>query len=103
NTCGGCHSPIAPSAGMTLGGAGISSAEIIDGLVGVKASNGEYDLIAPGAPQRSWVYLKASGEAASVTCNSACDRRKLPPAGPGLTTAQLDALRQWIMAGASKM
>jgi hypothetical protein len=103
STCGGCHSAIAPSAGMTLGGRGVSSSEIIDGLVGVKSTNGEYDLIEPGNPARSWVYLKASGEAASVSCSSACGREKMPPSGPGLTASQLAALRQWIADGATKM
>jgi mono/diheme cytochrome c family protein len=101
STCAGCHSPIAPTAGMTLGGQGPSSAQIIAGLVGVKASNGEYNLIEPGAPHKSWVYLKASGEVASVTCTQACDRESMPPAGTGLTQAQLASLSQWIMNGAT--
>lgn len=101
NTCGGCHSPIAPSAGMTLGGMGISSAEIRTGLVGIKATNGEYDLIAPGSPEKSWVYLKASGDVATVTCTSNCDRETMPPSGVGLTAAQLTTLKQWIMNGAT--
>jgi len=101
SSCGGCHSAIAPSAGMTLGGKGISSAEIIAGLVGVKATNGEYNLIEPGAPQKSWVYLKASGEAATVACSGACDRETMPPSGMGLTAAQLTSLRSWIMSGAT--
>jgi hypothetical protein len=101
STCGGCHSPIAPSAGMTLGGMGISSAEIRQGLVGVKATNGEYDLIAPGAPDKSWVYLKASGEVANVVCMSNCDRESMPPSGTGLSAAQLGTLKQWIMNGAT--
>ena len=103
STCAGCHSGLAPSAGMTLGGQGVSSAEIIDGLVGVKATNGEYNLIEPGNPDRSWVYLKASGQVATVTCSSACDRESMPPSGNGLTSAQLGTLRQWIQDGATKM
>jgi hypothetical protein len=101
STCGGCHSPIAPSAGMTLGGMGISSAEIRTGLVSVKSTNGEYDLIAPGAPEKSWVYLKASGDVANVTCTSLCDRETMPPSGVGLSAAQLTTLRTWIMNGAT--
>jgi hypothetical protein len=103
STCGGCHSAIAPSAGMTLGGSGISSAEIVDGLVGVKASNGQYDLIEPGNPRQSWVYLKASGEVETAPCTSACNRQSMPPAGNRLTASQLGALSQWIMGGATKM
>ena len=102
STCGGCHSAIAPSAGMTLGGSGITSAEILDGLIGQKASNGQFNLIEPGAPQQSWVYLKASGEAASAMCTTACDRERMPPSGSGLSAAQLTTLRDWIMSGAPR-
>lgn len=100
-TCGGCHSAIGPSAGVTLGGAGVSSAEVIQGLVGAKASNGEYSLIEPGSPERSWVYLKASGGSESVSCKSACGRQKMPPSGGGLTADQLQHLHQWITDGAT--
>jgi hypothetical protein len=102
STCGGCHSAIAPSAGMTLGGSGISSAEILDGLISQKSSNGQFNLIEPGAPMQSWVYLKASGEAANAMCTTACDREKMPPSGTGLTAAQLTTLRDWIMSGAPR-
>jgi hypothetical protein len=102
STCGGCHSPIAPTAGVTLGGMGISSAEIIEGLVGMKASNGEFALVEPGSPEKSWLYLKASGDVKSVTCTSACDRESMPPSGMGLSAPQIASLKQWIMAGATK-
>lgn len=100
-TCGGCHSAIAPSAGMTLGGMNVSSADVVKGIVGIKSMNGEYDLIEPGAPERSWIYLKASGEAATAACAGACDREKMPPSGTGLSDAELGTLRQWIMNGAT--
>jgi hypothetical protein len=99
-SCGGCHSAIGPSAGLTLGGTGITSAEVMESLVGKKSTNGEFNLIEPGAPQRSWVYLKASGESSTVMCTSACGRQKMPPSGDGLTAAQLQALSKWIMDGA---
>jgi hypothetical protein len=101
STCGGCHSAIGPSAGLTLGGTGITSAEVMESLVGKKSTNGEYNLIEPGAPERSWVYLKASGESTTVTCTSACGRQKMPPSGDGLTAAQLQTLSKWIKDGAS--
>jgi hypothetical protein len=102
STCGGCHSAIGPSAGLVLGGMNITSAEVLDGLVGKKSTNGEYALIEPGAPERSWVYLKASGDSATVMCTSACGRAKMPPSGSGLTATQLQALSKWIKDGASK-
>lgn len=101
STCGGCHSAIGPSAGVTLGGMNITSAEVLEGLVGKKSTNGEYNLIEPGAPERSWVYLKATGESSTVMCKSACGRGKMPPSGDGLSAAQLQALSKWIKDGAS--
>jgi hypothetical protein len=101
STCAGCHSAIAPNAGMTLGGMGVSSAQVMKGLVGVKATNGEFNLIEPGDPSKSWVYLKASGQSLNVMCMSNCDREKMPPSGTGLTDAQLQTLSQWIMMGAT--
>ena len=101
NTCAGCHSAIAPTAGMTLGGAGVSSAEVREGLVGQKASNGEYNLIEPGQPMKSWLYLKASNGAATATCMAACDREPMPPSGMSLTAAQLTTIRTWIENGAT--
>jgi hypothetical protein len=92
-TCGGCHSAIAPSAGVTLGGMNVSSADVVKGIVGVKSMNGEYNLIEPGAPERSWIYLKASGDVATVSCAGACDREKMPPSGAGLSAAELGTLR----------
>jgi hypothetical protein len=101
STCGGCHSAIGPSAGLTLGGAGITTAEVLEGLVSKKSTNGEYNLIEPGAPERSWVYLKASGDSMTVACTSSCGRQKMPPSGTGLTNDQLQVLKKWIMDGAT--
>jgi hypothetical protein len=101
SVCGGCHSALGPTAGLTLGGPGVSSAEVRQGLVGVLATNGEYALIAPGEPDKSWVYLKASGEAANASCTRACDRESMPPSGTRLSAAQLMTLRQWILSGAT--
>jgi len=100
SSCGGCHSPIGPSAGLTLGGMGVTSAELMEGLVGKKSTNGEFNLIEAGKPERSWVYLKASGESTTVMCTSTCGRQKMPPSGDGLSAAQLEALSKWIKDGA---
>ncbi len=100
NTCAGCHSGMGPSAGLVLGGAGVSSAEVHEGLIGTMSTNGEYPLVEPGNPARSWVYLKASGESAAASCSGSCDREKMPPSGSGLDPAALMTLKQWIMNGA---
>jgi hypothetical protein len=101
STCAGCHSAIGPSAGMTLGGSGVSSVDVMKGLVGIKATNGQYSLIEPNHPESSWVYLKASGDVATVSCTNACDRETMPPSGSSLTAAQLGMLKQWITNGAT--
>ncbi|MET0343941.1 MAG: hypothetical protein ABW252_23200 [Polyangiales bacterium] len=101
-TCTGCHSAEGgAAAGLVLGGAGVTTRDIIEGLVGVKATNDEYSLIVPGNPDQSWLFLKASGASERVTCRGACDRQRMPPAGNVLTSAQLATLRQWITNGAT--
>jgi hypothetical protein len=101
STCAGCHSAIGPSAGMTLGGAGVTSAAVRAGLVGVKSTNNQYDLIEPNHPELSWLYLKASGDVAAVSCTTTCNRETMPPSGTSLTAAQLAMLKQWITNGAT--
>lgn len=98
--CGSCHSETSPEAGMSLGGH-ITSANILLGLVGVKATNGEYDLVVAGDPDHSWLYLKASGKATSATCTGQCNKQSMPPGATGLDTDQLAILRQWILDGAT--
>jgi hypothetical protein len=100
--CGSCHgaSALNPDANLTLGGPGVTSTQVLAGLLGVKASNGEFDLIAPGDAERSWVYVKASDGVSSVACSSACNRGPMPPAGQRLTAAELMLLAQWINDGA---
>jgi hypothetical protein len=101
STCAGCHSAIGPSAGMTLGGAGVSSVDVMKGIVSNKSTNGQYNLIEPNHPELSWVYLKASGDVASVSCTGACNRESMPPSGASLSAAQLGMLKQWIQNGAT--
>jgi hypothetical protein len=101
SSCAGCHSAMGPTAGLTLGGPGITSAEILKDMVGMKSTNGQYDLIVPGDASKSWVYLKASGEVATVACTGACERGVMPPSGAGLSAEQLKTLRDWIQSGAT--
>jgi hypothetical protein len=86
---------------MTLGGAGVSSVDVMKGIVSNKSTNGQYNLIEPNHPELSWVYLKASGDVASVSCTSACNRESMPPSGASLSAAQLGMLKQWIQNGAT--
>jgi mono/diheme cytochrome c family protein len=98
--CGLCHGATGQSAALTLGGSGVNSAEIVKGLVGVRATNGNYDLVAPGDPAKSWLYLKLTGESATVACERACNRGVMPPAGTRLTASEIESVRAWIASGA---
>jgi len=100
--CAGCHGESGAMAGVTLGGAGLSASELIEGLVGIKSTNGQYSLVEAGQPDKSWVYLKASGGSATVACTGSCDREKMPPSGAGLSAAELDTIKHWIESGASE-
>jgi len=105
--CSGCHGREAPEAGMTLGGH-VSSADIVAGLVNQPSVHGgQFLRVAPGDPDRSWLYLKASGLAAGAGCvestTASCNTQSMPPSdqpGSRATDAQLAALRDWILSGA---
>jgi len=100
--CAGCHGESGGMAGLTLGGSGVASLDLLDGMVGAESTNGQYKLIEPGQPDKSWVYLKASGQSSTVACTGMCDREKMPPSGAGLTAAELTVLRDWITSGATE-
>jgi hypothetical protein len=97
--CAGCHGAAAAEANLVLGGMGRLNADIIAHIVGVKASNGEYDLVLPGNPDKSWLYLKISGGAAAAACSGDCNRQRMP-AGMALTEDEIVFVRQWILQGA---
>ena len=100
--CSGCHGTEGPEAGMTLGGH-VSSADIYKNLVNVQATTGgEFVRVKPGDPEHSWLYLKAAGMAASAGCTAAsCRTDAMPPTGSAKpTTAELQALYDWIKSGA---
>ncbi|MDX2010160.1 MAG: hypothetical protein SFW67_08225 [Myxococcaceae bacterium] len=96
--CGTCHGTTAPTLGLTLGGA-TTSRDIVAGLVNVRSSQVELPLVAPGSPERSWLYLKAAGTFDGVVCDSC--KTVMPPAGERLSATELERLRSWIAAGAS--
>jgi hypothetical protein len=98
--CSSCHGGTSPMANLVLGGMTGASSDIINGLVNADATNLEYKLVVPGNPEQSWLYLKATGESATVSCAN-CVRDPMPPAGDKLTTEQLALLRQWITDGAT--
>jgi hypothetical protein len=63
-------------------------------------------VVEPGQPEKSWLYLKAAGMAASAGCvpkdaTSSCNTAEMPPTGKTMTAEQLEILRQWIADGAN--
>jgi hypothetical protein len=101
--CAPCHGSQSPEAGMTLGGH-ISSADIVKGLVGVQAMHGgQFMRVVAGDASKSWLYLKASGMAASAGCTgAACNTQVMPPTGQvTLSQTELDTIEQWIADGAA--
>jgi len=107
NKCTGCHGPKGPSANLTLGGGDcVKSSDIVAALVN-KASTkgGQFKLVEPGNPDKSWLYLKVTGKAAGVGCvqtgSVECLTDTMPYGiGITLTQAEQDALRKWIQDGA---
>jgi hypothetical protein len=108
NLCSGCHAESGANAMLTLGG-NVSSKKIVEGLVNRPSRDGgQFMTIAPGDPEHSWLYLKASGKATDAGCvassTAQCITGVMPPsasASPTVSTAQLQTLRQWIQDGAN--
>jgi hypothetical protein len=107
NLCSGCHAETGANAMLSLGG-NVSSKKIVAALVDKPARNGgQFKLVAPGDPDRSWLYLKAAGKASGAGCvatsTSQCIDGTMPPSSsgvPALNEAELATLRQWIQDGA---
>ena len=107
NKCTGCHGPSGPNANLTLGGSDcVKSSDIVSHLVNVPStSGGQFKLIAPGDPDHSWLYLLVTGKAASAGCmamgSANCVTDSMPYGGGiTVTSAQADAIKSWITAGA---
>jgi len=108
NKCTGCHARTGAEAGLTLGGSDcVKSSDIVEALVGKPSiTGGQYKLIEAGNADKSWLYLKVTGKAATVTCTvtngNSCTTDTMPRGGGGviLTQAQQDALKKWINDGA---
>jgi hypothetical protein len=107
NRCASCHGPSqsSPYANLTLGGA-VSSKCVVERLKAATLSGGQFKLVEPGDPDKSWLYLKASGKAATAGCTSSdpnkpCNAATMPPSGKTMTDAELTILYDWIKAGAA--
>jgi hypothetical protein len=100
--CASCHGGSTPMAGLLLGGAAISSADIVEQLVDVPTMRGgQFMRVVPGAPDQSWLYLKVSDTAKNAACTGTCSTQVMPPTGRiELSTSELGLIRQWIQEGA---
>lgn len=107
NHCASCHGPsqTSPYANLTLGGA-VSSKCIVGRLKRASLDGGQIQLLVPGDPEHSFLYLKAAGLADAAGCVSSdpdrpCNTAAMPPSGKTFTEAELKILYDWIKAGAA--
>jgi len=108
NKCTGCHGRTGADANLTLGGSDcVKSSDIVAAMVGkASVTGGQFKLIEAGNADKSWLYLKVTGKAASAGCTptggNSCQTGTMPKGGGGvtLTQAQQDALKKWINDGA---
>jgi hypothetical protein len=107
NKCTGCHGRTGAEASLTLGGSEcVKSSDIVAALVNKPSiGGGQFKLIEPGNADKSWLYLKVTGKAATAGCTSTtgtCSTETMPRGGGvTLTQAQQDALKKWINDGAA--
>lgn len=64
-------------------------------LVGVPSMQSDLDLVEPGNPDASYLWLKVTGEHADAD-NSATPTEAMPPVG-SLTADQLSTIEDWIL------
>lgn len=101
--CHTCHGA-GEHANLRLG-YNISSTDIVDRLVNRDSVYAQgYQLVVPGDPESSWLYLKATGASSQlpVTCVgfANCGQPMPPDLQGGMSVDGLNALRQWIENGA---
>jgi len=106
NHCASCHGApdTSPYANLTLGGQ-TSSRCLVERLKRPSNDGGQFKLIEPGDPDKSWLYLKPSGKAENSGCFSVdpdkpCNTATMPPSGKTMTDSELEILRKWIADGA---
>jgi hypothetical protein len=84
----GCHHPVGQQSQLVL-----STGNAYGNLVGVTSvENPALKRIAPGDPANSYLYRKITG--AGITGD------RMPQAGPPLSEANLNLIRDWIRRGA---
>ena len=87
--CVMCHLPGAESGGLSL------HPDPLANLVGIASHQSSLKLIEPGAPDKSYMYLKLTNAQESVGGSGL----QMPPTHR-LEDTQLEAIRRWIEQGA---
>jgi len=107
NKCTGCHGRRGPNGNLTLGGDPcVKSSDIVAALVNKPAGRGgQFKLVEPGNPDKSWLYLKVTDKAKTAGCVATsgveCQTQPMPfGGGVTLTQTEQDALKKWIADGA---
>lgn len=107
NKCTGCHGRQGAGANLTLGGSEcVKSSDIVAALVDKPAlTGGQFKLVVPGDPDKSWLYLKVTDKAKNAGCSasagSSCNTDAMPQGGGvTLSSSEQEALRKWIADGA---
>ena len=91
--CGGCHSEPTPQQGLSL-----KDGDVHARLLQASTERPELNLIEPGKPEQSYLWLKVTGDPSIVGSPMPLD----PLAGTRrLSDAELADLRAWIEAGAA--
>ena len=88
DSCVGHHGDHATEANLDL-----TTGQSFSNLVNVQSTQVAFDLVEPTDAENSYLIHKLDGRAGIVG-----DR--MPPAGPFLSQADIDVIKQWINAGA---
>jgi mono/diheme cytochrome c family protein len=91
--CAGCHNSVDRQGGLDL-----EPDHAFANLVGVKSIESPLPRVMPGDPERSYLVRKLTGTQAEAGGEGA----QMPANGAALPGAQIDVIRHWIEAGASK-
>ncbi len=91
-SCGGCHGGAAPSAGLDIMGTNPHAR-----LLSASKQRGSLNLIQPGSPEKSYLWLKVSGDGSVVGLRMPLNASNQPIP---MSQEDLDALQTWILAGA---
>lgn len=89
--CVMCHLPGSEQAGLALHPKG-GYANLVD----VKSTQSPLPRVAPGKPEKSYLYRKLTGTHAQVGGSG----ERMPFGESSLTAAEIDRVRRWIEAGA---